>query len=105
MYAVIKTGGKQYQVREGQRIRLEKLDAELGAEVEFNEVLMVVNGEEIVVGSPMVEGALVKAEVVTIGRGKKINIIKMKRRKHHRKHMGHRQWYTQVKITGIQASV
>ena len=87
MYAVIKTGGKQYRVAEGDQLRVEKLAAEVGAEVSFDEVLLVGEGESIKVGSPLVEGGAVKAEVVAQGRGKK--------------EQGHRQYFTEVKITSI----
>jgi large subunit ribosomal protein L21 len=103
MYAVIKTGGKQYRVKEGDVLKLEQLDAEIGSTVDFTEVLMLANGDKITCGSPLVAKALVKAEVITHGRHKKIKIIKFRRRKHHMKQMGHRQNYTQVKITGISS--
>ncbi len=101
MYAVIQSGGKQHRVKEGQTIKLEKLDVETGATVDFDKVLMVGSGEDIKVGAPYVDGAKVTAEVVAHGRHKKVQIIKFKRRKHHMKRMGHRQWFTEVKITGI----
>ena len=101
MYAVIKSGGKQHRVKEGQVVRLEKIEAETGANIDFNEVLMVADGENIQLGTPLVEGAVVSAEVVDHGRAKKVNILKFKRRKHHMKRQGHRQWYTEVKISGI----
>ena len=103
MYAVIKSGGKQHRVAEGELIKLEKLEVEVGGTVEFDQVLMVANGGDIKVGAPVVDGGKVTAEVVAHGRGDKIRVIKFRRRKHHRKQMGHRQWYTQVKITGISA--
>ncbi|WP_018692981.1 50S ribosomal protein L21 [Algicola sagamiensis] len=103
MYAVFQSGGKQHRVTEGQVLRLEKLDVETGAAVEFDKVLLVANGENINIGAPYVEGGKVVAEVVTHGRGKKVKIVKFKRRKHSRKQMGHRQWFTEVKITGINA--
>lgn len=101
MYAVIKSGGKQHRVKEGQVVRLEKIEAETGANIDFSEVLMVADGENIQLGTPLVEGAVVSAEVVDHGRAKKVNILKFKRRKHHMKRQGHRQWYTEVKISGI----
>ncbi|MBD3653810.1 50S ribosomal protein L21 [Kangiella sp.] len=101
MYAVIKSGGKQHRVKEGQVVRLEKIEAETGANIDFSEVLMVADGENIQLGTPLVEGAVVSAEVVDHGRAKKVNILKFKRRKHHMKRQGHRQWYTEVKINGI----
>ncbi|HCH00772.1 MAG TPA: 50S ribosomal protein L21 [Vibrio sp.] len=103
MYAVFQSGGKQHRVSEGQTLRLEKLDVETGANVEFDSVLMVANGEEITIGAPLVAGGKVTAEVVKHGRGDKIKIVKFRRRKHSRKQMGHRQWFTEVKITGISA--
>ncbi|MFD2176453.1 50S ribosomal protein L21 [Veronia pacifica] len=103
MYAVFQSGGKQHRVSEGQTIRLEKLDVETGATVEFDNVLLVANGEEIQVGAPFVNGGKVTAEVVTHGRGDKVKVVKFRRRKHSRKQMGHRQWFTEVKITGISA--
>ncbi|MBU2707425.1 50S ribosomal protein L21 [Zooshikella marina] len=103
MYAVIVSGGKQYKVAEGDTLKLEKLEVATGEAIEFDKVLLVANGEEIKIGAPQVEGAKVSAEVVAHGRGKKVQIVKFRRRKHHRKQMGHRQWYTQVKITGISA--
>ena len=103
MYAVITTGGKQYRVAEGDTLRVEKLDAEEGSTVEFDTVLMVGEGEDVKIGTPVVEGARVSATVKGHGRGKKSEIIKFRRRKHHRKQMGHRQDYTEVQITGISA--
>ncbi|MGC9402247.1 MULTISPECIES: 50S ribosomal protein L21 [Vibrio] len=103
MYAVFQSGGKQHRVSEGQTLRLEKLDVETGATVEFDKVLLVANGEEIAVGAPLVEGGKVTAEVVQHGRGDKVKIVKFRRRKHSRKEQGHRQWFTEVKITGINA--
>lgn len=103
MYAVIKSGGKQYRVKEGQLLRLEKIELEAGATVNFEEVLLVGNGDDVKIGEPLVKGAAVTAEVVAQGRHKKVNILKFKRRKHHMKRMGHRQWFTEVKITGIKA--
>ncbi|MBD1575253.1 MULTISPECIES: 50S ribosomal protein L21 [Vibrio] len=103
MYAVFQSGGKQHRVSEGQTLRLEKLDVETGANVEFDSVLMVANGEEITIGAPLVAGGKVTAEVVKHGRGDKIKIVKFRRRKHSRKQMGHRQWFTEVRITGISA--
>ncbi len=101
MYAVIQTGGKQYRVAEGQVLQLEKLAVEAGEDVDFDKVLMVVDGEAQQVGAPYVNGAKVSAEVLEHGRGKKIHILKFKRRKHHMKRMGHRQHLTSVKIKKI----
>ncbi|MEH6469648.1 MAG: 50S ribosomal protein L21 [Halopseudomonas sp.] len=103
MYAVIVSGGKQYRVSEGHTLKVEKLAVEEGASLDLEKVLLVVNGEDVKIGAPLVEGAKVSAEVVAHGRGKKIRIIKFKRRKHHMKKMGHRQWFTEIKITGISA--
>ena len=103
MYAVIKTGGKQYRVEEGQTIKVEKLDAEEGAAVELDEVLLIGSGSDIKLGAPFIENGKVSAVVQSQGRGKKVQIVKFRRRKHHRKQMGHRQSYTELKITGISA--
>jgi large subunit ribosomal protein L21 len=103
MFAVIVSGGKQYRVQEGQTLKLEKLAAEAGSSIEFDRVLLVGNGDDVKVGAPVVEGAKVAAEVVSHGRGDKVTIIKFRRRKHHMKRQGHRQWFTEVKITGISA--
>jgi large subunit ribosomal protein L21 len=104
MYAVITSGGKQYRVKEGQTLKLEKLIAEVGSDVGFDQVLMVANGEDIKVGTPYLNGGKVVASVVSHGRHDKIHIIKFRRRKHHQKQMGHRQYFTEVKITAIQAA-
>ncbi|MDH3560354.1 MAG: 50S ribosomal protein L21 [Gammaproteobacteria bacterium] len=101
MYAVIKTGGKQYRVSQGETLQVEKLDAGEGDSIEFNQVLMVGEGEDVKIGTPYVDGSRVTARVKAHGRGKKINIIKFRRRKHHMKRMGHRQDFTEVEITGI----
>lgn len=103
MYAVFLSGGKQHRVAEGQTLRLELLDVEAGSSIEFNEVLMVANGEEIEVGAPYLEGKKITAEVVSHGRADKVKILKFRRRKHSRKSQGHRQWFTEVKITAINA--
>jgi large subunit ribosomal protein L21 len=100
MYAVIESGGKQHRVTEGETLKLEKLDASTGDSITFDRVLMV-GGDQARIGTPVVEGATVTAEVVDHGRHDKVRIIKFNRRKHHRKETGHRQWYTQVRITGI----
>lgn len=101
MYAVVVTGGKQYRVEEGQTLKVEKLEVETGSAVELEKVLLIGNGDDVKIGQPVVEGAKVTAEVVTHGRHKKVKIMKFKRRKHHMKRQGHRQWFTEVKITGI----
>ncbi|GAA3906125.1 50S ribosomal protein L21 [Halomonas cibimaris] len=103
MYAVIKSGGKQYRVQEGQTLKLEKLELPTGDAIEFDQVLLVDDGNEVKVGTPLVGGAKVTAEVVDHGRGDKVKIIKFRRRKHSMTRQGHRQWYTEVKITGISA--
>ena len=103
MYAVIEAGGKQHRVIEGETLKLEKIEAATGDTVEFDRVLMVGGGDEVKIGTPVVAGGKVTAEVVAQGRHKKIKIVKFNRRKHYRKETGHRQWYTEVKITGISA--
>jgi len=103
MYAVIQTGGKQYRVSEGDVLRVEKLAADEGVGVELDKVLMVANGDDIKVGTPYVEGSKVTATVKAHGRGKKVKIIKFRRRKQYLKRQGHRQWYTELEITGISA--
>lgn len=103
MYAVIKSGGKQHRVVEGETLKLEKIDAATEATIEFDEILLVGEGGDVKIGAPFVEGAKVTAEIISHGRHKKIKIVKFKRRKHHMKQMGHRQWYTEIKITGIKA--
>ena len=103
MYAVIESGGKQHRVAEGDIVRLELLEVVTGDKLDFDKVLLVKGEKELKVGAPYVEGGKVSAEVLTHGRDKKIKIIKFRRRKHSRKQMGHRQWFTEVKITGITA--
>jgi len=102
-YAVIKTGGKQYRVQQGDVLRVELLDAEEGANVSFDQVLLVGSGDGVNVGAPTVAGAIVTATVRSHGRADKIRIIKFRRRKHHKKQMGHRQHFTEVEITGSNA--
>ena len=101
MYAVIKTGGKQYRVTQGETLRVETLEASEGDAVEFDHVLMVGEGEDVKIGTPLIDGGKVTATVKAHGRAKKVEIIKFRRRKHHMKKMGHRQNYTEVEITGI----
>jgi len=101
MYAVIESGGKQHRVVEGEILKLEKLEAATGEQISFDKVLMVGEGESVKIGAPYVAGSKVTAEVVAQGRADKVRIIKFRRRKHHLKHQGHRQWFTAVKITGI----
>jgi|TARA_B110000046_G_scaffold166260_1_gene183043 large subunit ribosomal protein L21 len=104
MYAVIKSGGKQYKVEKGDKLKVEKIDAEAGKDISIDDVLMLVDGENVTVGTPLIKGAKVSAKVESHGRGPKIKIIKFRRRKHHRKQMGHRQAYTELSITEIAAS-
>ncbi|AJC50480.1 50S ribosomal protein L21 [Coxiella endosymbiont of Amblyomma americanum] len=101
MYAIMKTGGKQYRVTEGQILKIDKLTQDIGSLVEFNEVLLFEQDNKLHIGSPKVRGAKVVAEIVNKSRATKINIIKFKRRKHHMKRMGHRQHFTAVKVVGI----
>ena len=103
MYAVVSSGGKQYKVAEGDVCRVEKLDAEEGAAVEIDKVLMIADGDNINIGTPFVEGGKVTATVKAHGRAKKVEIMKFRRRKHHQKRTGHRQHYTELEITGIKA--
>ncbi len=103
MYAVIKTGGKQYRVAEGQTLRVEKIDADEGSTIELLDVLLLANGDQVTVGTPTVAGAKVTATVSLQGRGRKIDIIKFRRRKHYAKHIGHRQHFTEIKIASISA--
>ena len=103
MYAVFQSGGKQHRVTEGQIVRLEKLEAATGDVVEFDQVLMVSDGNDVKIGAPLVSGGKVTAEIVDHGRGDKVKIVKVRRRKHSRKQQGHRQWFTEVKITGINS--
>ena len=102
MYAVIKTGGKQYRVNEGDRLRVEKLEGAVGDFVEFPEVLML-GGEAVSIGKPLVKGAKVSAQIVNQGLGKKIIVFKMRRRKRYRRKNGHRQPFTEIKVTSISA--
>jgi len=103
MYAVIKTGGKQYRVAAGEKIKVEQIPADVGAEITLDQVLMVGEGESVRIGTPMITGATVTAKVVAHGRGPKIKIFKMRRRKHYQKHQGHRQNFTEIEISGIVA--
>jgi len=101
MYAVIQTGGKQYRVKSGEQLKVELLAAEVGASVSFDRVLMLGEGDGVKVGAPFLDGAAVKATVVAQGRGEKIRIFKLRRRKHYAKTQGHRQGYTEVRIDEI----
>lgn len=103
MYAVIKTGGKQYKVAEGQTLKVERLDAEEGASIDLEQVLMLAEGETITVGTPFVDGGKVTATVKSHGKGKKVDIVKFRRRKDYHRHHGHRQEFTELTITGISA--
>jgi large subunit ribosomal protein L21 len=103
MYAVVKTGGKQYRVSKGDRVKIEKIPGEVGAEVSFDEVLMIGGTEDVKVGTPHVSGASVSARIVRQDRSKKVMVFKFKRRKGYKKKQGHRQAYTQVEITGIES--
>ena len=101
MYAVIKTGGKQYKVAAGEKIKVEQIAADVGQEIVIDQVLAVGNGAELKVGSPLVDGATVSATVVAHGRHDKVRIFKMRRRKHYQKRQGHRQGYTEIEIGAI----
>jgi len=104
MHAVIKTGGKQYRVAEGDILSIEKLEVAPEASIKFDDVLMLSDGsDKVTIGTPFVEGASVEAVVLKQFRDKKIKVLKFKRRKHHMKRMGHRQWLTQVQITSVKA--
>jgi large subunit ribosomal protein L21 len=101
MYAVIKTGGKQYRVVAGEKLKVEQIPADIGSEIVIDQVLMIGDGDTVSVGTPLVAGAAVKATIIDHGRGKKVLIFKMRRRKHYRKTQGHRQNYTEIRIDGI----
>ena len=103
MYAVIKTGGKQYRVAAGEKLKVEQIPADVGAEITLDQILMVGEGESVKIGAPLVTGATVKATVLAQGRHDKIKIFKMRRRKHYQKHQGHRQNYTELRIEAISA--
>ena len=103
MYAVIKTGGKQYKVAPGEKLKIEQIPADVGAKVVLDQVLLVANGEAVTVGQPVVKGANVAATVVSQGRHDKVRIFKMRRRKHYQKRQGHRQNYTEIQIDAINA--
>ena len=105
MYAVIKTGGKQYKVAEGDTLKVEKLEAEKGASVDIDEVLLVANGDDIAVGTPYVDGGRVTAMVTNHGRHTKVEVIKFKRRKKYHRQQGHRQYYTELQVTGISPAI
>ncbi|MBR5675916.1 MAG: 50S ribosomal protein L21 [Neisseriaceae bacterium] len=101
MYAVIKTGGKQYKVSVGEKLKVEQIPADIDSKIELSEVLMIADGDAVKVGTPFVSGAKVTATVVGHGRGEKIRIFKMRRRKHYQKHQGHRQNFTEIRIDAI----
>ena len=101
MYAVIKTGGKQYRVSSGEKVKVEQLAAEVGSQITIDQVLMVADGDKITIGAPLVKGAKVQATVVDQGRADKINVFKMRRRKHSKKQQGHRQNYTEIQVDQI----
>lgn len=103
MYAVIKTGGKQYRVQSGEKLKIELIPAEVGAQVQLDQVLMVADGDAVTFGRPLVDGAKVTATVLSHGRHDKVKIFKMRRRKHYQKHQGHRQGFTEVQIDTITA--
>jgi large subunit ribosomal protein L21 len=103
MYAVVKTGGKQYRVSAGEKLKIEQIVADVGQEILLEEVLLVADGEALKMGAPLVAGAKVTAKVLAHGRGDKVHIYKMRRRKHYRKSQGHRQNYTEIEILGIAA--
>jgi len=101
MYAVIKSGGKQYRVSAGEKLKVESIHAEVGAQIVLDQVLLVADGDKVTTGTPLVSGATVKATIVAHGRGEKVTIFKLRRRKHYRKTLGHRQNYTEIEINGI----
>ncbi len=101
MYAVVKTGGKQYKVVVGEKLKVEQITADVDSQIVLNEVLMVADGDAVAIGAPLVAGASIKATVVSHGRGEKVRIFKMRRRKHYQKHQGHRQNYTEIRIDEI----
>ncbi|MFN5802483.1 MAG: 50S ribosomal protein L21 [Burkholderiales bacterium] len=103
MYAVVKTGGKQYKVATGEKLKIEQIPADIGTQITLDQVLAVGNGDQIKLGAPLVAGAAVTATVVSQGRHDKVRIFKMRRRKHYQKRQGHRQNYTEIKIEAIQA--
>lgn len=103
MYAVVSTGGKQYRLTQGEVLRVEKLDAEEGATVELDKVLMIADGDKLNIGAPLIDGGKVSVVIKSHGRGKKVEIMKFRRRKHHQKCTGHRQSYTEIEVTGISA--
>jgi large subunit ribosomal protein L21 len=103
MYAVIKTGGKQYRVSAGEKLRIERIAAEVGQEIVLDQVLLVADGDALNMGAPLIAGARVNAKVLKHGRGEKVRVFKLNRRKHYRRSQGHRQNYTEIEILGIAA--
>jgi len=103
MYAVILSGGKQHRVVEGEVLKLDKIEEATGASISFDKVLMAGSGADVKIGGPYIENGKGTAEIISHGRADKVTIIKFRRRKHYRKQQGHRQWFTEVKITGISA--
>jgi large subunit ribosomal protein L21 len=103
MYAVVKTGGKQYRVTAGEKLKIEQIPADIGSEIVLDQVLMVADGDNVSLGNPLVAGAAVNARIIAHGRGEKIRIFKMRRRKHYRKTQGHRQNYSEIEVLGISA--
>ncbi|HEY9201786.1 MAG TPA: 50S ribosomal protein L21 [Gammaproteobacteria bacterium] len=101
MYAVVKTGGKQYKVAQDEYLKVEKLEGNEGDTIELDQVLMIADGDKLKIGSPMIDGGKVTATILSHGRHKKVEIMKFRRRKHHQKRTGHRQYYTEIKVTGI----
>ncbi|VAW70812.1 LSU ribosomal protein L21p [hydrothermal vent metagenome] len=101
MYAVVKTGGKQYKVTQGQYLKVEKLEGNEGDTIELNQILMIADGDKLKIGSPMLDGGKITATIKSHGRHKKVEIMKFRRRKHHQKRTGHRQYYTEIEVTAI----
>lgn len=101
MYAVVKTGGKQYKVAQGEYLKVEKLEGNEGDSIELDQVLMIADGDKLKIGTPTIDGSKVTATIKSHGRGKKVEIMKFRRRKHHQKRTGHRQYYTEIEITSI----
>jgi large subunit ribosomal protein L21 len=101
MYAVMTTGGKQYRVSAGEKLKIEQISAEVGAEIVLDQILLVADGDALTMGAPLVAGAQVTARVLGHGRGEKVRIFKLNRRKHYRRQQGHRQNYTEIEILGI----
>ncbi|ABF13857.1 50S ribosomal protein L21 [Candidatus Palibaumannia cicadellinicola] len=101
MYAIFQSGGKQYQVKEGQTIRLEKLNVATGSTIEFHDIMMINDEDNIYIGDPILHNSKITAKVIAHGRSKKLHIIKFRRRKHFRKHQSHRQWFTDLEIINV----